>query len=59
MKRLFYDVTNRQRLGMKMKSSCDITFAVLAKLATSRAADGDLPVRGVRIGDKIVRALGA
>jgi hypothetical protein len=59
MKRLFYDVADGQRLGMKMKSRCDIRFAPLAKLATSRAADGDLPVRGVRIGDKIVRALGA
>jgi hypothetical protein len=59
MKRLFYDVANRQRLGMKMKSRCDIRFAALAKLATSRAADEDLPVREVRIGDKIVRALSA
>jgi hypothetical protein len=59
VKRLFYDVANRQRLGMKMKSRCDIRFAALVKLVTSRAADGDLPVRKLRIGDKIVRALGA
>jgi hypothetical protein len=59
MKRLFYDVANRQRLGMKLKSRGHIRFAGLAKLATSRATDGDLPVRGVRVGNKIVRALGA
>jgi outer membrane protein insertion porin family len=46
VKRLFYDVADRQRLGMKMKLRCDIGFAGLAKLATSGSADGDLLVRG-------------
>jgi hypothetical protein len=59
MKRLFYDVADEQRLGMKMKSRCDIRFAGLAKLATSVSTSGDLPVRGVRTGNWIVRALSA
>jgi outer membrane protein insertion porin family len=46
VKRLFYDVADGQRLGMKMKSRCDIRFAGLVKLATSGSANGDLPVRG-------------
>jgi outer membrane protein insertion porin family len=45
MKRLFCDVANGQRLGMKMESGCNRTFAAPAKLATSGAADGNLPVR--------------
>jgi hypothetical protein len=44
---------------MKMKSRCHIKFAALAKLATSSAADGDLPIHGVLDRHKIVRALGA
>jgi outer membrane protein insertion porin family len=46
VKRLFYDVADGQRLGMKMKSRCDIRFAGLVKLATSRTANGDLLVCG-------------
>src|SRR5258707_10978300 len=38
-------VANGQRLGMKMKLHCDRTFAAPAKLATSRATNGNLPVR--------------
>jgi outer membrane protein insertion porin family len=46
LKRLFYDVANGQRLGMKMKLRRQIWFAALAKLATSGATNGDLPDRG-------------
>jgi outer membrane protein insertion porin family len=46
VKRLFYDVAEGQRLGMKIKSRCDIRFAGLVKLVTSRSANGDLLVRG-------------
>jgi outer membrane protein insertion porin family len=38
-------VADRQRLGMKMKSPRDWLFASLAKLATSVATNGILPVR--------------
>src|SRR3979490_2152120 len=38
-------VADGQRLGMKMKLHCNRTFAAPAKLATSRATEGDLPVR--------------
>ena len=38
-------VANRQRLGMKMKLHCNRTFAAPAKLATSRATNGNLLVR--------------
>src|SRR5664279_2381431 len=38
-------VANRQRLGMKMKLHCNRTFAAPAKLATSRATNGNLPAR--------------
>src|SRR5882757_1311001 len=38
-------VADGQRLGMKMKLHCDRTFAAPAKLATSRATNGNLPVR--------------
>ncbi len=38
-------VADGQRLGMKMKLHCNRTFAGLAKLATSRATNGNLPVR--------------
>ena len=47
---LFCDVAHRQRLGMKMESARDVTFAAVAELATSEAASGNLPVRGVRPG---------
>jgi outer membrane protein insertion porin family len=43
--RLFYGVANGQRLGMKMKSHCDRTFAGSVKLATSRSAEENLLVR--------------
>jgi outer membrane protein insertion porin family len=45
MTRPFCDVADGQRLGMKMKLQRDITFAGLAKLATSRSTNGNLPVR--------------
>ena len=45
MKRLFCDVADGQRLGMKMELRCNRTFAAPAKLATSRAINGNLPVR--------------
>src|SRR5216684_611726 len=38
-------VADGQRLGMKMKLPCNRTFAAPAKLATSRAIDGNLLVR--------------
>src|SRR6202171_5446209 len=38
-------VADRQRLGIKMKLPCNRTFAAPAKLATSRATNGNLPVR--------------
>src|SRR5665647_2031465 len=38
-------VADRQRLGMKMKLHCNRTFAAPAKLATSGARNGNLPVR--------------
>jgi outer membrane protein insertion porin family len=38
-------VADGQRLGMKMKLHCNTTFAASAKLATSRATNGNLPVR--------------
>lgn len=38
-------VADRQRIGMKMKLHCDSKFAVPAKLATSGAMNGNLPVR--------------
>src|ERR1043165_8975924 len=38
-------VANGQRLGMKMKLPCERRFAALAELATSRATNGDGPVR--------------
>src|SRR3982075_1615657 len=38
-------VADGQRLGMKMKLHCNTTFAALAKLATSRATNGNLPAR--------------
>ncbi len=38
-------VADGQRLGMKMKSHSIRTFAALAKLATSGAINGNLPVR--------------
>jgi outer membrane protein insertion porin family len=38
-------VADGQRLGMKMKLHCDRTFAGPAKLATSGAINGNLPVR--------------
>jgi outer membrane protein insertion porin family len=46
MKRLFCDVADRQRVGMKMKLHRNRPFAGPAKLATSGAIDGNLPVRG-------------
>src|ERR1700709_1700087 len=45
MKRLLSRVANGQRLGMKMKLHCERPFAAPAKLATSRATNGNLPVR--------------
>src|SRR4051812_36153342 len=42
---LFCDVAHRQRLGMKMESHADARFAAPAKLATSSATNGNLPVR--------------
>jgi outer membrane protein insertion porin family len=38
-------VANGQRIGMKMKLHCETPFAATAKLATSRAMNGNLPVR--------------
>ena len=38
-------VADRQRLGMKLKLRRNRLFAVLAKLATSEATNGNLPVR--------------
>src|SRR3979411_1694309 len=38
-------VADGQRLGMKMKLHCNRTFAAPVKLATSRATEGNLPVR--------------
>jgi outer membrane protein insertion porin family len=38
-------VADRQRLGMKMKLQCNRAFAVLAKLATSWATNGNLSDR--------------
>src|SRR4051794_34219353 len=38
-------VADGQRLGMKMKLRCERRFAARAGLATSRATNGDLPVR--------------
>jgi hypothetical protein len=43
---LFCDVAHSQRLGMKMESARDVTFAASLELATSGAANGNLPVRG-------------
>jgi outer membrane protein insertion porin family len=45
MKRLLSRVANGQRLGMKMKLHCERPFATPAKLATSGATNGNLPVR--------------
>src|SRR4051794_28396392 len=45
MKRLLSRVANGQRLGMKMKLHCERPFAAPAKLATSGATNGNLPVR--------------
>ncbi len=38
-------VADRQRLGMKMKLHCNRTFADPVKLSTSKATNGNLPVR--------------
>src|SRR5471032_2147389 len=38
-------VADRQRLGMKMKLHCNRAFAVLVKLATSGATNGNLSDR--------------
>jgi outer membrane protein insertion porin family len=45
MKRFLSRVADGQRLGMKMKLHCERPFAAPAKLATSRATNGNLPVR--------------
>jgi outer membrane protein insertion porin family len=45
MKRFLSRVANGQRLGMKMKLRCERPFAAPVKLATSRATNGNLPVR--------------
>jgi outer membrane protein insertion porin family len=45
MRGLLSRVANGQRLGMKMKLHCERRFAAPAKLATSRATNGNLPVR--------------
>jgi len=45
MKGFLSRVANGQRLGMKMKLHCERPFAAPAKLATSRATNGNLPVR--------------
>jgi outer membrane protein insertion porin family len=48
-------VADRQRLGMKMKLHCNRAFAVLAKLATSWATNGNLSDRrgaGRHLNDK-------
>jgi hypothetical protein len=44
---------------MKMELHCGRTFAPLAKLATSRAINGNLPARGVWGGIGMIRARGA
>jgi hypothetical protein len=59
VRRLFYDVADGQRLGMKMKLRCDIRFAGLAKLVTSGSTDGDVLARLAVGWLGIVRALGA
>jgi outer membrane protein insertion porin family len=41
----FLNVANGQRIGMKMKSRCNVTFAAPAKLATSGATNGNLSAR--------------
>jgi outer membrane protein insertion porin family len=45
MKGFLSRVADGQRLGMKMKLHCERPFAAPAKLATSRATNGNLPVR--------------
>ena len=45
MKGFLSRVANGQRLGMKMKLHCERPFAAPAKLATSGATNGNLPVR--------------
>src|SRR6201995_4165119 len=45
MRRFLSRVANGQRLGMKMKLHCERPFAAPAKLATSGATNGNLPVR--------------
>src|ERR1700710_2331562 len=45
MRRLLSRVANGQRLGMKMKLHRERPFAAPAKLATSGATNGNLPVR--------------
>jgi outer membrane protein insertion porin family len=55
MMRIWDNVADRQRLGMKMKSPREWSFASLVKLATSEATNGILPVRrgaGWRWNDK-------
>jgi hypothetical protein len=49
-------VADRQRLGMKMKLHRNRLFAGWAKLATSEAINGNLPVHGVRPGIVMTRA---
>src|SRR5271168_1192254 len=39
------NVADGQRIGMKMKSRRNVTFAAPAKLATSGAINGNLPAR--------------
>jgi outer membrane protein insertion porin family len=45
MKGFFGGVADGQRLGMKMKLRCERRFSAGVRLATSRATNGDLPVR--------------
>src|SRR5436305_8677148 len=45
MRRILSCVADRQRLGMKMESHRERPFAGPAKLATSGATNGNLPVR--------------
>jgi len=45
MRDLLSRVADGQRLGMKMKLHCERPFAAPAKLATSGATNGNLPVR--------------
>ena len=45
MRGLLSRVADGQRLGMKMKLHCERPFAAPAKLATSGATNGNLPVR--------------